>query len=54
MNTHFPGESSEYRAARDRLLQQEIELRRLTEAAETCQRTTCSRGWVPPAIRCRC
>ena len=28
----FPGESAEYRAARDRLLEQEIELRRAMEA----------------------
>jgi hypothetical protein len=29
----FPGESADYRAARDRLLAQEIELRRATEEA---------------------
>jgi predicted dithiol-disulfide oxidoreductase (DUF899 family) len=28
----FPGESAEYRVARDRLLEQEIELRRTMEA----------------------
>jgi predicted dithiol-disulfide oxidoreductase (DUF899 family) len=32
MNIAFPGESTEYRAARDRLLQHELELRRTTEA----------------------
>ena len=32
MTTSFPGEPSEYRAARDCLLEQEVELRRLTEA----------------------
>ena len=32
MVIEFPGESSEYRAARDRLLEGEVELRRLTEA----------------------
>src|SRR3954454_24372191 len=32
MSTTFPGESAEYRAARDRLLEQEIELRRAMEA----------------------
>ena len=32
MDVTFPGESAEYRAARDRLLDQEIELRRATEA----------------------
>jgi predicted dithiol-disulfide oxidoreductase (DUF899 family) len=32
MGPAFPGESEEYRAARDRLLDREIELRRVTEA----------------------
>ena len=32
MGVAFPGESPEYRAARDRLLEQEIELRRAMEA----------------------
>ena len=32
MTIAFPGESAEYRAARDRLLEQEIELRRAMEA----------------------
>jgi predicted dithiol-disulfide oxidoreductase (DUF899 family) len=32
MGVSFPGESAEYRTARDRLLEREIELRRLTEA----------------------
>jgi predicted dithiol-disulfide oxidoreductase (DUF899 family) len=32
MSVAFPGESAEYRAARDRLLVREIELRRVTEA----------------------
>ena len=32
MAVAFPGESAEYRAARDRLLDQEIELRRAMEA----------------------
>jgi predicted dithiol-disulfide oxidoreductase (DUF899 family) len=31
MNVHFPNESAEYRAARDRLLEKEIELRRQME-----------------------
>jgi predicted dithiol-disulfide oxidoreductase (DUF899 family) len=35
----FPNESDEYRAARDKLLQQEIELRRLTEAVAAKRRT---------------
>ena len=32
MSVTFPGESAEYRGARDRLLEQEIELRRATGA----------------------
>src|SRR5262249_62390691 len=32
MRLSFPGESAEYRAVRDRLLEQEIELRRKMEA----------------------
>jgi predicted dithiol-disulfide oxidoreductase (DUF899 family) len=38
MSIAFPGESSEYRAARDRLLEQEIELRRITEAVAAARR----------------
>src|SRR6266542_1657888 len=38
MSTTFPGESAEYRAARDRLLEQEIELRRATEAVAAARR----------------
>jgi predicted dithiol-disulfide oxidoreductase (DUF899 family) len=34
----FPGESAEYRAARDRLLEQEIELRRAMEAVAAARR----------------
>jgi predicted dithiol-disulfide oxidoreductase (DUF899 family) len=34
----FPGESAEYRAARDRLLEQETELRRATEAVAAARR----------------
>jgi predicted dithiol-disulfide oxidoreductase (DUF899 family) len=34
----FPGESSEYRAARDRLLTQEVELRRAMEAVAAARR----------------
>jgi predicted dithiol-disulfide oxidoreductase (DUF899 family) len=33
MSVSFPGQSAEYRTARDRLLQQEIELRRATVAS---------------------
>jgi predicted dithiol-disulfide oxidoreductase (DUF899 family) len=38
MSITFPGESPEYRAARDRLLEQEIELRRATEALAAARR----------------
>src|SRR5207248_2780846 len=38
MSISFPGESPEYRAARDRLLQQEVELRRATEAVAAARR----------------
>ncbi|OLE36708.1 MAG: hypothetical protein AUG48_06365 [Actinobacteria bacterium 13_1_20CM_3_68_9] len=38
MSVAFPGESAEYRAARDRLLEQEIELRRATEAVAAARR----------------
>ena len=38
MNIEFPGESAEYRAARDRLLEQEIELRRAMEAVAAARR----------------
>ena len=39
MSATFPGESAEYRAARDQLLQQEIELRRATEAVAVARRS---------------
>jgi predicted dithiol-disulfide oxidoreductase (DUF899 family) len=38
MNVAFPRESPEYRAARDRLLGQEIELRRMTETVAAARR----------------
>jgi predicted dithiol-disulfide oxidoreductase (DUF899 family) len=38
MDIAFPGESAEYRAARDRLLDQEIELRRAMEAVAAARR----------------
>jgi len=38
MSVGFPGESAEYRAARDRLLGQEIELRRAMEAVASARR----------------
>jgi predicted dithiol-disulfide oxidoreductase (DUF899 family) len=47
MSTAFPGESAEYRAARDRLLEQEIELRRATEAVAAARRELPPGGVVP-------
>ena len=47
MSTAFPGESAEYRAARDRLLEQEIELRRATEAVAAARRELPPGGAVP-------
>ncbi len=47
MSTSFPGESAEYRAARDRLLQQEVELRRMTEAVAASRRALPPGGIVP-------
>jgi predicted dithiol-disulfide oxidoreductase (DUF899 family) len=38
VSTAFPGESAEYRAARDRLLDQEVELRRAMEAVAAARR----------------
>jgi predicted dithiol-disulfide oxidoreductase (DUF899 family) len=38
MNLSFPNESTDYRAARNRLLQREIELRRMTEAVAEARR----------------
>lgn len=38
MPVTFPGESAEYREARDRLLAQELELRRMTEAVASARR----------------
>ena len=67
MSISFPGESAEYRAARDRLLEQEIELRRATEAVAAARRDLPPGGVVPedyvfqgqettahrPSCRCR-
>ncbi len=47
MTVAFPGESAEYRAARDRLLEQEIELRRATEAVAAARRRLPPGGVVP-------
>jgi predicted dithiol-disulfide oxidoreductase (DUF899 family) len=43
----FPGESAEYRAARDQLLEQEIELRRAMEAVAVARRELPPGGVVP-------
>lgn len=47
MSITFPGESAEYRAARDRLLQQEIDLRRATENVAAARRALPPGGVVP-------
>jgi predicted dithiol-disulfide oxidoreductase (DUF899 family) len=47
MAVAFPGESAEYRAARNRLLDQEIELRRTTEAVADARRRLPPGGVVP-------
>jgi predicted dithiol-disulfide oxidoreductase (DUF899 family) len=47
MGITFPGESPEYRAARDRLLMQEIELRRAMEAVAVARRELPPGGVVP-------
>jgi predicted dithiol-disulfide oxidoreductase (DUF899 family) len=47
MSTPFPGESAEYRAARDRLLQQELELRRAMEEVAAARRALPPGGPVP-------
>src|SRR5438132_12916069 len=47
MSTVFPGESTEYRAARERLLEQEIELRRVMEAVAAARRNLPRGGVIP-------
>jgi predicted dithiol-disulfide oxidoreductase (DUF899 family) len=47
MGVTFPGESAEYRAARERLLEQEIELRRTMEAVAAARRELPPGGIVP-------
>lgn len=47
MITTFPGESTEYRTARDRLLEQEIALRRAMEAVAVARRQLPPGGAVP-------
>jgi predicted dithiol-disulfide oxidoreductase (DUF899 family) len=47
MGITFPGESAEYRAARDLLLEQEVELRRATEEVAAARRRLPPGGIVP-------
>src|SRR5918996_921616 len=47
MTITFPGESTEYRAARDRLLDEEIELRRAMERVAAARRALPPGGVVP-------
>jgi predicted dithiol-disulfide oxidoreductase (DUF899 family) len=47
MGISFPGESAEYRAARDRLLEQEAGLRRVTEEVATARRELPPGGAIP-------
>jgi predicted dithiol-disulfide oxidoreductase (DUF899 family) len=47
MSMSFPGESVEYRAARQRLLEDEVELRRVTEAVAAARRALPPGGVVP-------
>jgi predicted dithiol-disulfide oxidoreductase (DUF899 family) len=47
MSVTFPGESAEYRAARERLLEREIELRREMEAVAAARRELPPGGVVP-------
>jgi predicted dithiol-disulfide oxidoreductase (DUF899 family) len=47
MSVTFPGESAEYRAARDRLLEQEVDLRRAMEAVAAARRELPHGGAVP-------
>ncbi len=47
MSATFPGESAEYRAARERLLEQEIELRRAMEAVAATRRELPPGGAIP-------
>ena len=47
MRVSFPGESPEYRAARDRLLEQEVALRRAMEAVAAARRQLPAGGVIP-------
>jgi predicted dithiol-disulfide oxidoreductase (DUF899 family) len=54
MGVSFPGESAEYRAARDRLLEREIELRRAMEAVAAARREPPTGGAVPGDYEFEC
>jgi predicted dithiol-disulfide oxidoreductase (DUF899 family) len=47
MKVRYPGESAEYREARDRLLTAEVELRRQIEAVAAARRDLPPSGEVP-------
>lgn len=47
MSTSFPGETKKYRAARDKLLREETELRRALEAVAAARRALPQGGKVP-------
>ena len=47
MSTTFPGESPEYRAARNHLLEQEISLRRAMESVAAARRSLPPGGLIP-------
>ena len=47
MTMSFPGESAAYRTARNKLLQEETELRRMTEAVSASRRALPAGGEVP-------
>ena len=47
MSVSFPGESAEYRTARDRLLEQEVELRRAMERVAAARRELPPGGAIP-------
>jgi predicted dithiol-disulfide oxidoreductase (DUF899 family) len=47
MSVAFPGESAEYRAARERLLEQEIALRRTMESVAVARRALPPGGAIP-------
>ena len=49
MSVRFPGESAEYRAARETLLQKEIELRRAMESVADARRGLPTLAWAPAA-----